>query len=78
MLYVNARIADEAEELIYRRYITDALKITAENISRVCGGNYLNVSFIDLISEAKPKETKSGQEIAAEVIKRARLVVTPE
>ena len=76
MLYVKAKILDDTEELIYKRYMSDGLKYVTESISQTFGGKYLYASFIDLINNNKKQTvTKTGEEIAADVIKKAGLVV---
>lgn len=76
MLYVKAKILDDTEELIYKRYMADGLKYVTESISQAFDGKYLYVSFFDLIDNNKKQTvTKTGEEIAADVIKRAGLVV---
>lgn len=75
MLYVKAKILDDTEELIYKRYMADGLKYVTESISQAFGGKYLYVSFIDLIDNNKKQIVKTGEEIAADVIKKAGLVV---
>ena len=76
MLYVKAKILDDTEELIYKRYMADGLKYVTESISQAFGGIYLYVSFFDLInSDKKLTVTKTGEEIAADVIKNAVMVV---
>lgn len=76
MLYVKAKILDDTEELIYKRYMADGLKYVTESISQAFGGKYLYVSFFDLINNNKKQTvTKAGEEIATDVIKRAGLVV---
>lgn len=76
MLYVKAKILDDTEELIYKRYMADGLKYVTESISQAFGGKYLYVSFFDLInSDKKQTVTKTGEEIVADVIKKAGLVV---
>lgn len=76
MLYVNAKILDDTEELIYKRYMADGLKYVTKSISQAFGGKYLYVSFFDLINNNKKQTvTKTGEEIATDVIKRAGLVV---
>ena len=56
--------------------MADGLKYVTESISKVFGGKYLYVSFVDLIDNNKKQTvTKTGEEIAADVIKRAGLVV---
>ena len=54
MLYVKAKILDDTEELIYKRYMADGLKYVTESISQAFGGKYLYVSFFDLIIEILP------------------------
>ena len=76
MLYVKAKILDDTEELIYKRYITDGLRDITEGVSQAFGGNCLTVSFFDLIDNNKKQTTtRTGEEIAADVIKKAGLVV---
>ena len=56
--------------------MADGLKYVTESISQAFGWKYLYVSFFDLInSDKKQTETKTGEEIAADVIKKAGLVV---
>lgn len=76
MLYVKAKILDDTEELIYKRYMTDGLRDITESVSQAFGGNHLSVSFFDLIDNSK-KQTiaRTGEEIAADVIRKAGLVV---
>lgn len=46
LLYVKAKILDDTEELIYKRYMADGLKYVTESISQAFGGKYLYVSFL--------------------------------
>lgn len=56
--------------------MADGLKYVTESISQAFGGKYLYVSFADLIDNNKKQAvTKTGEEIAADVIKKAGLVV---
>lgn len=56
--------------------MADGLKYVTESISQAFGGKYLYVSFVDLIDNNKKQTvTKTGEEIAADVIKKAGLVV---
>ena len=56
------------EEKVYRSYTGDLLKTIAESI-----GATVNYRFIELLEP--PKDEKTGDEIALEVIKRAGLKV---
>lgn len=55
--------------------MADGLKYVTESISQAFGGEYLYASFIDLIDNNKKQTTKTGEEIAADVIRKAGLVV---
>lgn len=56
-------------EKVYRSYTADLLKVICESMGATVGQRY-----IDLIKE-KPQETRTGDEVALEVIKRAGLKV---
>jgi len=64
-----ARFIQEGEELSYRIYTTDMLRTMA------MGMKYQSVQrYAELIDHA-PKDTRSGEEIAADVIARCGLKV---
>ena len=65
-------IKAQMEERRYRAYITDALMIMTENTARLAGGKSLTVRWYDAYL---PVDTRSGDEIAQEVIKNAGLIV---
>lgn len=73
MRYAIARANAEAKLTAYRIYVTDALMIIGENTAKFAGGNHLTRRYIESIS---PEDARTGEEIAADVIKRAGLVVT--
>lgn len=73
MRYVNARYNQQRRDLAYRIYVSDGLKAISENLSRVGGGSYLNARYADLIDDNKPIDTRTGDEVAADVIKAAGL-----
>lgn len=71
MNFITAFFKKEREELAYKSYIADSLKVLSENT-----GRGINVRFIDVLEKLnKPKDNRSGAEIAAEVIKKAGLAV---
>ena len=57
--------------------MTDALQITVENTAKFAGGSYIKARYIDII-EPKKVDTRTGDEIVADIIKRAGLVVKSE
>ena len=73
--HVLASFQHEAKETQYRAYLTDALRIIGENTAKYVGGSYLTVRWCEL---DKPREEEDGDEIAADVIRRAGLRLTEE
>ena len=72
-----ARLNERAKTEAYRIYVTDALRIVAENTARYAGGNYIKARYADMI-EPKKQDNRTGDEIVADIIKRAGLVVKSE
>ena len=69
MKYMVARFLQETEDLSCRIYTTDMLRVVA------MGQRIQSVQrFAELIDHA-PKDTRSGDEIAADVIQRCGLKV---
>lgn len=66
MNFLTALFNNEQEELLYRIYVT-------ENLKALSG---MKVSYTDFLEHRmKPKDKRSGAEIAADVIERCGLVV---
>ena len=51
-----AFLKNRAIHKAYQMYVTDALKVIAENTSRMGGGATLNMRFADIVSDEKPDE----------------------
>ena len=67
MRYVEARIDDYTREEAYRIYVTRSLQLAPQN-------KYLNKSYIEILNLGKI-DTRSGAEIALDVLKRAGLTM---
>lgn len=63
----------QAKDTAYRVYVTDCLKLIAENSGNIS----LKLRYYDIINPKK-EETRTGDEIVADIIKRAGLVVKSE
>lgn len=71
MDFITAFFKKEREEMAFKSYVADGIKIISENM-----GRGINIRFIDVLESLnKPKDNRSGAEIAAEVIKKAGLAV---
>lgn len=60
-------IKRQMDEELYRAYSSDAMRITAENVSRVSGGYSMKERYADLIHPTK-EETRTEEEIIAHVL----------
>ena len=61
-------------EKAYKTYITDTLKIIAENTAEFAGGGAPTVRWADMI-EPKPKDTRTDDEIIADINKKCGLTM---
>lgn len=64
----------EQKEFAYRVYVSDSLKFIAENTAKYAGGSHITNRFAEIVTK-KPSDTRTGAEIARDVIKAAGLVV---
>lgn len=69
-----ARFEQDAKEKSYRVYVTDCLQALSKNTAKYASGAYITDRWIDRI-EPKKQDTRTGAEIAADVIKKAGLKV---
>lgn len=70
--YCISRYKHKQEEKIYRAYIADALMHICNNIANGIGGITIGTRYIDL---GKPADTRTGDDIAVDVIQRAGLTL---
>ena len=68
MAFFRAFLKREADELVYRNYVAESLRYAPQN-------KYMESRYIDLVGfDEKPaKETRSGAEVVADVIKHGGL-----
>ena len=52
-------------------YVTDALRLIAENTSKFGGGSYIKVRYADMIDPPK-EETRTPEEVTAHMLKKLR------
>ena len=74
MRYAIARYQSQQRDLAYRIYVADCLRIISENTAKMGVGSYITAKFADIINP-KPVENRTGEEIAADIIKRAGIEV---
>ena len=74
MRYAMSRYQSQVRDLAYRIYVTDCLRIISENTAKMGGGSYITAKFADIINP-KPVDDRTGEEIAADIIKLAGIEV---
>lgn len=74
MRYAIARYQSQQRDLAYRIYVSDCLRIISENTAEMVGGSYITAKFSDIINP-KRGDNRTGEEIAADIIKKAGLEV---
>ena len=68
-----SKATQQAKDTAYRVYVTDCLKLIAENTGNIS----LKLRYYDII-HPKKADTRTGDEIVEDIIKRAGLVVKSE
>lgn len=74
MRYATAKASAEAKLTAYRIYVSDALMLIGKNTANFAGGDFMQRRYVDIIGSAK-QDTRTGEEIAADIIRRAGLEV---
>ena len=74
MRYAIARYESQQRDLVYRIYVTDCLRIISENTAKMGGESYITAKYEDIINP-KTVDNRTGEEIAADIIKRAGIEV---
>ena len=72
-----SKVKQKDKDTAYLVYVTDCLKLIAENTANISYGKYMETRYYDKIYPAKV-DTRTGDEIVEDIIKRAGLVVKSE
>ena len=72
-----ARLNERTMAEVYRIYVTDALRLVAENTARYASGDYIKARYADII-EPKKQDNRTCEEITADIVARCGLVVKHE
>lgn len=73
--YCVTRFLQKEREKQYRTYMADVLMTLNNNLARAFGGNMVTVKYADL---NKPVDTRSGDDIAVDVMTAAGLTFAEE
>lgn len=61
-MYLQANCRKRAENLLYKTYVTEALKNLNESVTRAFTGSYMTASWYEML-EQKPTTTETAEEI---------------
>jgi len=65
--------------MIYRIYVTEGLRMIAENTSKYAGGSYMEKKYYDIVSKQnEPEDTRTASEIIEDIITRAGIKIGGE
>ena len=64
----------EQEDKAVKIYYAECLRIITENTAKMGGGSYITAKLADIINP-KPVDNRTGEEIAADIIKRSGIEV---
>lgn len=64
----------EQEDKAVKIYYAECLRIITENTAKIGGGSYITVKLDDILNP-KPVDNRTGEEIAADIIKQAGIEV---
>lgn len=72
-----ARLNERTMAEVYRIYVTDALRVVAENTAKFVGGCSIERRYIDVV-KPKKQDNRTCEEITADIVERCGLVVKHE
>lgn len=82
MRYLILRRREDLQELGYRIYVTDAVRLVVENTAKIGGGSLLSKRWADTLKSQNKRvlahDTRSPQEIVADIAEKAGLTITHE
>lgn len=74
LVTIKEVLKQQIEEDAYKAYTAECFRIITENTANVSNKSYINKSYVDMIYP-QAVDNRTGEEIAADVIKKAGLKV---
>lgn len=79
MLYAGVAYKEYLREQSFRVYLTDAVRLACENTAKIGGGSSISKRWADIIESHKngvlAHDTRSPEEIIADVVEKAGLII---
>lgn len=74
--WVRAAWDEHTRDLSFRVYLTDAVRLAAENAAHIGGGAVMRDRWADTLDERRPVEdTRDAEEIIADIAEKAGLTI---
>ena len=71
---ILAEYKRQQEELAFRIYMTESIRLLTENTARFSGGSVIKERYYDIVNRKHEyEEEKSGDEIVRDIVTRAEL-----
>lgn len=70
-------LKQSCEQDAYKTYLAECMRMVTENTAKFAGGRYMSISFGEML-HPKPIDTRTGDEIVADIIKGAGLTIVEE
>lgn len=67
--YIILQIKKEREEMAFKVYVTDTLKMINDKITSYYGGSTFDKRFYDIVEKKQKKDIRTGEQIANDVIR---------
>lgn len=64
----------ENKQKVWEVYVADAVRMITENTAKFASGQYIEKRYLEIL-ESKPQDTRTGEQIVADVVKKAGLKV---
>lgn len=82
MRYLILRRQEDLRELGYRIYVTDAMRMISESAAKIGGGPWVGKRWAETLGSQNKRvlahDTRSPQEIVADIAEKAGLTITHE
>lgn len=71
---IGYKIKQDFEMELHREYMAKCARICTENTAKISGGSYIGLEYSKILHQ-KPKDNRTAEEIAADIIKLAGIEV---
>ena len=79
MRYAGVAYKEYLREQSFRVYLTDTVRLACENTAKIGGGSSISKRWADMIESqnkgARAHDTRSPEEIIADVVEKAGLII---